>query len=94
MSTVLFVGCGPSFVVISLISLMNIDTAVEAGRKKRMLSRILGWIILPEGRAGVPQGRREGKRNGCLLGLLPERQPQVWSASAPPTQGLDGAASR
>ena len=41
MSTVLFVGCGPSFVVISLISLMNIDTAVE-GKKKRMLSRILG----------------------------------------------------
>ena len=34
MSTVLFVGCGPSFVVISLISLMTIDTAVEGKKKK------------------------------------------------------------
>ena len=40
MSTVLFVGCGPSFVVISLISLMTIDTVVE-GEKKRMLSGFL-----------------------------------------------------
>lgn len=34
MSTVLFVGCGPSFVVISLISLMTIDIAVEGEKKK------------------------------------------------------------
>ena len=34
MSTVLFVGCGPSFVVISLISLMTIDIAVEGEKKE------------------------------------------------------------
>ena len=63
MSTVLFVGCGPSFVVISLISLMNIDTAVEGKKKKNaeqdsLLDHLAGRQSWSSSRAQ----RREKKR--------------------------------
>jgi len=86
MSTVLFVGCGPSFVVISLISLMTIDTVVE-GEKKRMLAGFLVRSSCWKAELAFLKGTEKGKETGafwdCCLnagprsGLPPLHLPKV-----------------
>lgn len=61
MSTVLFVGCGPSFVVISLISLMTIDIVVE-GEKKKKNAEQDSWLDHLAGRQSWSSSSRAQRR--------------------------------